>query len=70
LAGLFSSKNLTRHKQGHELLLDTDPPAIASSPASQARPAFACGAADSGRARRGGLGHERAGEHRWLRFLN
>jgi len=49
--------------------LDTDPPATVSSPASQARPAFAWGAADGGRARRGGLGHERAGEHRLSRFL-
>jgi len=39
-------------------------PVIASSPASQTRPAFAWSEAHGGRTRRGGLGHERAG-HNW-----
>ena len=38
-----------------------DPPATASSPACQARPPSASPQANAGRARRGGLRHERAG---------
>jgi hypothetical protein len=54
--GVFSLKS-----QIPSTKLQINLPAIASSPASQARPACARGAADGGQARRGGQGHERAG---------